>query len=121
MKPTDSAARSSGYRKAGFWRIFDRIAQALDQLKGWHRLPTPLGLLVLIGVRNILRRRNLHDTDTLPSADVPPVGPWKPEYRTQRTVDGTYNDLANPAMGRVGSRFGRNIPLDEVGRQPIAD
>ena len=121
MKPTDSAAPSSGYRKSLFWRCFDGVGQALDQLKGWHRLPKPLGLLVLIGVRNVLRQRNLYDTDHLPSVDVPPVGAWKPEFRTQRTADGTYNDLEHPAMGRAGSRFGRNVPLDKVAHQPIAD
>src|SRR5690349_8405364 len=101
---------SSGYRGSIGWQVFDRLAQFVDQRRGWHRTPTPLGLLVLIGVRNILRRRNLHDTDHLPSMDVAPVPPWRPEYRTQRTPDGTYNDLEHPAMGRAGSRFGRNTP-----------
>src|SRR4051812_2899169 len=121
MNRTEPAAPSSGYRTSSFWRVYDRVAQRLDQARGWDRLPKPLGLLVLIGVRNNLRQRNLYDTDHLPSVDVPPVGPWKPEYRTQRTADGTYNDLRHPEMGRAGSRFGRNIPLDKVGRQPVAD
>jgi len=112
---------SAGYRNTPFWRAFDRVAEVLDRRRGWHRLPTPLGLAVLIGLRNILRKRNLYDTDQLPSTGVAPVGPWRPQYRTQRTHDGTYNDLDHPAMGRAGSRFGRNIPLDKVGRQPIAD
>ena len=30
-----------------------------------------------------------------------------------RTVDGTYNDLDEPAMGMIGARFGRNVPLDQ--------
>src|SRR3954451_7904559 len=121
MKRIERAAPSSGYRTSSFWRFYDRLAHRLDYARGWYRLPRPLGLLVLIGVRNILRQRNLYDTDHLPSVDVPPVGPWKPEYRTQRTADGTYNDLQHPEVGRAGSRFGRNIPLDKVGRQPVAD
>ena len=37
-----------------------------------------------------------------------------PEHLVARSVDGTYNDLDHPAMGRAGARFGRNIPLDQV-------
>jgi hypothetical protein len=114
-------ATAHSYRSTAFWKIYDGIAQALDRRFGWHRLPTWLGLLVLIGVRTILRQRNLYDTDRLPSTGVAPVPPWRPEYRTQRTADGTYNDLERPAMGRAGSRFGRNVPLEAVGREPIAD
>lgn len=76
---------------------------------------------MLIGVRNLLRQRNLHATDHLPSQHVAPMPPWRPEYRTQRSVDGTYNDLSHPAMGRAGSRFGRNLPLDKVARDPAAE
>lgn len=47
--------------------------------------------------------------------------PWRPEYRTQRSADGTYNDLSDPAMGRAGSRFGRNVALDAVVRDPAAE
>src|SRR4051794_41705444 len=119
MKRTERAAPSSGYRTSAFWRLYDRLAQSFDHARGWDRLPRPLGLLVLIGVRNILRQRNLYDTDHLPSVDVPPVGPWRGEDRTPRTPDGTYNDLQHPPMGRAGSRFGRHIPLTNGGRPPI--
>jgi hypothetical protein len=112
---------SPGYSNTPFRRVYDSIAEAIDRRRGWDRLPTPLGLLVLIGVRNVLRRHNLHDTDRLPSTGVEPVIPWRVEYRTQRTPDGAYNDLNDPAMGRAGSRFGRNIPLDRVAREPLAD
>jgi hypothetical protein len=112
---------SSGYRNTPFWRIYDAIAEKLDRRIGWDRMPTPLGLAVLIGVRNVLRKRNLYDTEQLPSTGVAPVPRWRPEYRTQRTPDGTYNDLTSPAMGRAGSRFGRNVPLDRVHREPVAD
>jgi hypothetical protein len=109
------------YRSSTFWRVYDGIAQLVDRRIGWHHLPVPLGLTTLIGVRNILRRRNLADTELLPTTSVPPVPPWKPEYRTQRTADGTYNDLEHPAMGRAGARFGRNIPLDRIVPEPIPD
>ncbi len=113
--------RSGGYRSSLAWRVFDRGAQALDQRSGWDKLPTPLGLLVLIGVRNVLRKENLTATETLPTEHTVPVPPWRPEYRTQRSPDGTYNDLQAPAMGRAGARFGRNIPLEDVRRTPIPD
>ena len=116
--------RSEGpatYRDTLFWRVYNGIAEKLDRWRGWHQLPTPLGLMVLVGIRNILRRENLYDTDQLPSVDVPPILPWRPEYRTQRSPDGSYNDLDNPAMGRAGSRFGRNVPLERVKREPIND
>ena len=64
----------SEYRSGLFWRLFDAVSQALDRRIGWHRLPTPLGLLGLIGVRNILRRRNLYDTEPLPSTGTAAAG-----------------------------------------------
>ncbi len=107
-----------GYRNTPFWRVYDAVSEKLDRRFGWDRLPTPLGLAVLIGVRNVLRKQNLYDTEGLPSTGTPPVPPFNPAYRTQRTPDGTYNDLSSPAMGRAGSRFGRNIPLDRARRDP---
>ena len=104
----------SSYRKSLGWRIFNRLAQSADHRFGWHKLPTAVGLAVLTGVRNILRQRNLYDTEGLPAKDVAGVPPWRPEYATTRTPDGTYNDLSNPTMGRAGSRFGRNVPLDKA-------
>ncbi|MGH9260737.1 MAG: peroxidase family protein, partial [Acidimicrobiales bacterium] len=50
----------------------------------------------------------------LPAVDVPPVGAPGPRHVTSRAPDGSYNDLESPAMGRAGSRFGRNIPLDSI-------
>jgi hypothetical protein len=37
-----------------------------------------------------------------------------PAVRDSRTTDGTNNDLLYPAMGSVGRRFGRNVPLEHV-------
>ena len=85
------------------FRIFNRVVP-------WWRLPGIPGSLNLLAFRNALRDRNLHDT-----ADrslTPP--PWKPEYRTHRTADGTYNDLSDPMMGAKDTRFGRNASPDVV-------
>jgi hypothetical protein len=90
----------------------------LDRRFGWDRLPRPLGLLTLIGLRNRLRQRNLHDTG------VPAASPEliekaaDPTYRSRRSLDGTLNDLDSPRMGSIGTRFGRNVALDETFREP---
>jgi hypothetical protein len=108
----------AGYRNTTFWRVYDGIAQAADRKVGWDKLPTPLGLLVLIGVRNILRKKNLHDTSTLPTTNGPQPEPFDARDYTRRTVSGSYNDLDHPTMGMRRTRFGRNIPLGKAVREP---
>jgi hypothetical protein len=92
-------------------RLFGACAEALDRRIGWHRLPLPLGILTLVGLRSRLRERNLHDTGA-PG----PVTSEEPSKRelTARTLDGTFNDLGVPPMGSIGCRFGRNIPLEHT-------
>jgi hypothetical protein len=108
----------AGYRSGPFWRVYDGLAQAIDRRVGWDKLPTPLGLLVLIGVRNILRRENLYDTTSLPANAPAETEPFEPPYLTSRTVSGAYNDLDHARMGMRDTRFGRNIPLGEVNLEP---
>src|SRR5262245_467613 len=106
------------YNDTALWRLIDRVALWADRRRGWHRLPTPLGLLVLIGVRDVYRKRNLYDTTAQPAVNVPPVEPFSDALRTQRTADGTYNDLDSPTMGMAGSRFGRNVPIEKTHPNP---
>ena len=106
--------RAPGYRNSLLWRIYDGISTRIDHERGWDKVSTPLGLGVLIGVRNELRRHNLHDTNAAPAVDVNPVPPFEARLLTSRSADGTYNDLSDPAMGRSGSRFGRNVPLERT-------
>lgn len=80
----------------------------------WHRLPTPLGISRLFRIRQKLRRDNLHDTGVVAATPPPSVPPLSDEALTNRTVDGTHNDLRSPNMGRAGTRFGRNVPLGSV-------
>jgi hypothetical protein len=89
--------------------FFTGVTEAIDRRVRWYRLPRPLALVSLIGLRIVLRRRNLYDTAARLWGRTPP-GP-SPHDRTTRTLDGTYNDLENPAMGSIGTRFGRNAPL----------
>jgi hypothetical protein len=95
-----------------FSKLLAGAAQGLDGRFGWHRLPRPLGVLTLIGLRARLRERNLYDTGL--------SGAPAPEGRTlsARTLDGTSNDLEQPLMGSIGSRFGRNVPLDATWPEP---
>ncbi len=92
-------------------RAFMALTTALDRRARWYRLPKPLGLVTLAGLRMSLRRDNLADVDglRLPWAPAPlPAGP-RPLYRS---IDGGGNDVTHPAMGAVGARFGRNVPVE---------
>jgi hypothetical protein len=89
---------------------------SLGKNKPWHRLPTPLALLKLIGFRAQLRQHNLQDTSQLPTKEGLPKPVPSPDNRhlVARTMDGSFNDLDHPEMGMVGTRFGRNVPLKEA-------
>ncbi len=88
-------------------RFFHSVVTRVDLRKGWHRLPTPLAVLALVGIRGRLRHQNLYDTG-VPLHNGPAEVPGR--YRTARSPDGTWNDLAAPTMGMAGARFGRNAP-----------
>ena len=81
------------------------LASSLDRKYGWDRLPRLVGLFTIAFLRKQLRRENLYDTGLLK----PPPSP--PPDLSVRTIDGSYNDPAQPSMGSVQTRFGRNVPL----------
>ena len=116
-----AARRPAGYHQSAFWKLYDGVAEFIDHRVGWDRLPVPLGLVVLVGLRDVLRKRNLYDTSDEPAVNLPPVAPATPQVRTARTPDGTYNDLDNPRMGMAGSRFGRNVPISSTYPDPPPD
>ncbi len=79
----------------------------------WHKLPLPFALLELIGFRNRMRQQNLYDTETLPAQSRPQPQPSPDgQHLVSRTPEGSFNDLQQPRMGMVNTRFGRNVPLD---------
>jgi len=118
--PAAPPVPGADYKRSLFWSIYDGIAEAVDRAIGWDKLPKPVAIAVLIGVRTVLRQKNLHDPSTrVPVVDPPPVPPRTPEHLVSRSVDGTHNDLDHPDMGMAGARFGRNIPLDAV--LPVTD
>src|SRR5215210_8562589 len=92
-----------------FSRVFTEVTEALDRRVRWHRLPVPLGLLTLVGLRMKLRESNLYDTSSAPAGQPSSSGS---RHLTSRSIDGTYNDLENPSMGSAGTRFGRNVPIE---------
>jgi Animal haem peroxidase len=99
-------------------RAFMALTDRVDRRFGWDRLPRPLGIVTLIGVRNRLRQRNLHDTG-LPDADQALMErAADPAEQSRRSLDGTLNDLGRPLMGATQTRFGRNVPLPETFREP---
>ncbi len=90
-------------------RLFVKVTEAIDRRWRWDRFPTLVSLVLLKGIRDNLRARNLfdtNDTESLPKLDPEPA----PRYLVARTADGAYNDLSAPAMGMAGTRFGRNVP-----------
>jgi hypothetical protein len=92
----------------GIARRLIPIASFLDARIGWDRLPRPLGIVTLIGLREQLRKESLSDTGLVK----PP--PPRPADLGARTLDGSWNDLSRPAMGSLNTRFGRNVPLDRT-------
>jgi hypothetical protein len=104
-----------------FSRIHTASARVLDDRFRWNRLPRPLGIFTLAGLRKLYRERNLYDTrSTAPTNDaVAKEGP--PAATNARTTDGSYNDLDDPAMGSIGSRFGRNVPIEHTHPESSSD
>ncbi|MGB7442503.1 MAG: peroxidase family protein [Coleofasciculaceae cyanobacterium] len=87
-----------------------------EKEKPWHRLPLPVALFKLNQFRDRMRQKNLHDTAKLTTTDdvKKPVPSPDGRHLTVRTADGSFNDLNDPKMGMVGTRFGRNVPLNKV-------
>jgi hypothetical protein len=96
-----------------FSQLLISTAHKLDTRWGWDRLPRPLGILALAGLRTLYRQKNLYDTRTTGPTQDHVSKENQPDIRA-RTIDGSYNDLRDPAMGSTGSRFGRNVPLDHT-------
>jgi hypothetical protein len=81
----------------------------VDRYTDWWELPLPGQLLQLAHSREDLRRFNLYDTEQPENGSGVAVTSEPPAYRT---YDGSQTDPTSPAMGKTGTRFGRNVPLD---------
>ena len=96
---------------AGTRRLFSILNRRVE----WHRLPVQVSLLNLQAFRQVLRRRNLLDTEVREAPPAARAAPPEPDETTRiwRTFNGTFNDLSEPTMGAaLASTFGRNLPLD---------
>lgn len=108
-----AAEERRGATRAGFAeRMLTRAFRMVNRWISWHSLGKWLGLLNLIALRIGLRRHNLHGTT--PPAGLARGGIACPFHMRHRSADGAFNDLHEPAMGRAGARFGRNVALADV-------
>src|SRR5919202_3171289 len=98
------------YRPSIFLRIYANLCVWIDQRIGWPKLHPWVGLAVLLGERVKLRQDNLHDTSSFPTLPQQEPHAKGIEFLRQRMPDGTFNDLRDPSMGAVNTRFGRNVP-----------
>src|SRR5215213_11751411 len=96
-------------------KLLTTTASVLDRRFGWDKLPRPLGVLTLVGLRDRLREKNLYDT----GAGGAVASPGDGSDQSERTYDGSWNDLSRPAMGMIGARFGRNVPLERTHPEPL--
>ena len=81
----------------------------VDSHVNWWELPLPAQLLQLAHFREDLRRFNLYDTEQPENGSGVAVSAEPPPHRA---YDGAQTDPGSPAMGRTGTRFGRNMPLE---------
>ena len=118
LKSDISTPRAADPRRPVIWHtiapVVAAVAQRLDRMFHWDRLPRPLGILALLGLRHGLREHNLYDP--LPGR---PAGgeqadqgaaPTGPPPSTRR-IDGRDTHPSRSAMGAIGTSFGRNLPV----------
>lgn len=100
------------------------VAQRLDRAFHWDRLPYPLALLTLLGLRHSLREQNLYDPDApgrLREAQRDREAGARTGRRSlTRAIDGAGTHPRHSGMGAVGMRFSRNLPLAKVQEGPDA-
>ena len=81
--------------------LLGRIGSFLGKRRPWYELPRLLSMPRLVEIRNELREKNLHDTEEPPLERKEIPADLDPELRHERTVDGTYNDLALSGDGQL--------------------
>lgn len=98
-------------------RMIVRLARLLQRASPWHRLPRPLGLLCLMGIRTELRHQNLYDA-VPQDADLPPGAPGRPFGRNQPlwgVPRPSAESILEPNPREVSRRLlARNGPMREV-------
>src|SRR5207253_1394165 len=85
-----------------------KVFEEVGKHKNWWEFPLPAQLAALALFREDLREFNLYDTEAPENGGATAVTNEPPP--PYRTYDGSHTDPDNPAMGRSGMRFGRNMP-----------
>jgi hypothetical protein len=88
-----------------------KVFEEIGKHTSWWELPLPAQLAALAGFREDLREFNLYDTET-PEANGHGGVAVTAEPPPYRAYDGSQTDPTNPEMGRTGTRFGRNMPIE---------
>src|SRR5918993_954341 len=91
----------TGYHQSWWWRSYDRLAEVVDRRVRWYGLPRLLALPVLIGLRDVLRKRNLHDTTAEPATGLPPLETPAAEHPVERTWPQPRPDILRPSPREV--------------------
>ena len=128
-------------------RVFVWAFTLLNKVVPWHKLPTFFGVINLAALREVLRGENLHNTSAIPVSrpeGVAAAPALTGEDLTRRNENGYFNNLQMDSTGNLiktnmgssaenpddptnssdftkanpGARFGRNVPLSEVGPLP---
>jgi hypothetical protein len=89
--------------------FINRLIKTFSAKNAWSRFAKPFGILYLAIERKNLFKNNLHSTYKQFPKGEPMAG-----FQEGRTADGTGNDISEPLMGAVGTRFGRNFPIDKL-------
>ena len=77
----------------GLSKLLTSTAAALDRRFGWDKLPRPLGVLTLVGLRTRLREKNLYDTGAGGATAAPSERPAQhPHVRRQLHRPGAAGD-----------------------------
>jgi hypothetical protein len=101
----EAASTAVGAARSVRRKVFE---EASKRGVNWWDLPLPGQLAALALFREDLREFNLYDTEEPQNGGgVSTASP--PPYRS---YDGSQTDPDNPLMGKTGTRFGRNMPIE---------
>ena len=100
-----------------FKRWYMSATNRLDKQFEWDNLPKPIAILVLVGLRMTLRRKNLFDTTGV-KVGWGPEEALPPDRLMSRPVDGRGTDPVHPEIGAANTRFGRNVPISDTYAKP---
>ena len=113
-EPAETSTADAAPHEGLIGEAYDSVVGAFARRIPWYRLDRVGGLAELVAIRDTLRRKNLIDTTRLPAVNATEPPPFDEKYRTQRTPDGSWNDLEHGEMGMANTRFGRNVPIEDT-------